>query len=222
LVPLLLPGWSAVAVTTGRYLAYGLLSVLLFTAGGRVMRGLARRHWRPALAFAIAGNAGYYLLLVLGIDLIGAPVTDMIIGCIPVTLALVANLIWHAHRWRKLAVPIALATTGLLLATLPGGQAPASSGRSAAAELFGLLAAFGAVALWDLVRAGQRQVPHQIMALTADGLNLAGVRRVVELQEETRRLQAEIEQLKAAARGRPVDKASPHHAGLAEGRDTSG
>jgi MerR family transcriptional regulator/heat shock protein HspR len=41
---------------------------------------------------------------------------------------------------------------------------------------------------------------HQIMALTADGLNLAGVRRVLELQEQTRRLQAEIEALKAAAR----------------------
>jgi MerR family transcriptional regulator/heat shock protein HspR len=41
---------------------------------------------------------------------------------------------------------------------------------------------------------------HQIIALTADGLNLAGVRRVLELQAETRRLQAEIDQLKAAAR----------------------
>ena len=41
---------------------------------------------------------------------------------------------------------------------------------------------------------------HQIMALTADGLNIAGVRRVLELQEETRRMQAEIDRLKAAAR----------------------
>src|SRR5690242_888224 len=41
---------------------------------------------------------------------------------------------------------------------------------------------------------------QQIMALTADGLNLAGVRRVLELQEETRRLQAEIDRLQAAAR----------------------
>jgi MerR family transcriptional regulator/heat shock protein HspR len=63
---------------------------------------------------------------------------------------------------------------------------------------------------------------HQIMALTADGLNLAGVRRVLELQEQTRRLQAEIDQLKAAARGRPVHKFGPHRAGLADGQDTSG
>jgi MerR family transcriptional regulator, heat shock protein HspR len=61
---------------------------------------------------------------------------------------------------------------------------------------------------------------QQIMALTADGLNLAGVRRVLELQEETRQLHAEIARLKAAAR--PVHKASPHHAGLVGGQETAG
>jgi drug/metabolite transporter (DMT)-like permease len=147
LVPVLLTGWSAVAVTAGRYLAYGLVSALLFGMGGRVLRGLARQYWRPALAFAVTGNAGYYLLLVLGIDLIGAPVTDIIIGCIPVTLALAGNLISHTHPWRKLAAPIALASAGLLLANLSGtGQA--GTGRTAADVVFGLLAAFGAVALW--------------------------------------------------------------------------
>ncbi|HEY3953384.1 MAG TPA: DMT family transporter [Streptosporangiaceae bacterium] len=147
LVPVLLHGWSAVAVTTGRYLAYGLVSALLFAMGGRVLRGLARQHWRPALAFAITGNAGYYLLLVLGIDLIGAPITDIIIGCIPITLALAGNLTSHTHPWRKLAAPIALATAGLLLATL-SGTGEAGADRSAAGVAFGLLAAFGAVALW--------------------------------------------------------------------------
>ena len=57
---------------------------------------------------------------------------------------------------------------------------------------------------------------HQIIALTADGLNLAGVRRVLELQEQTRRLQAEIERLKAAARNRPAGQASHHTPGPAE------
>jgi MerR family transcriptional regulator/heat shock protein HspR len=36
----------------------------------------------------------------------------------------------------------------------------------------------------------------EIITLTAGGLNLAGVRRVLELQEETRRLQAEIDELR--------------------------
>jgi MerR family transcriptional regulator/heat shock protein HspR len=40
----------------------------------------------------------------------------------------------------------------------------------------------------------------EITALTGDGLNLAGIRRVLALQEETRRLHAEIARLKAARR----------------------
>jgi MerR family transcriptional regulator/heat shock protein HspR len=39
---------------------------------------------------------------------------------------------------------------------------------------------------------------QEICALTGDGLNLAGIRRVLELQAETRRLQAEIDQLRQA------------------------
>ena len=52
---------------------------------------------------------------------------------------------------------------------------------------------------------------QEICALTADGLNLAGIRRVLELQEETRRLQAEL----AALRERAVENGKP-------GRGTSG
>ena len=40
----------------------------------------------------------------------------------------------------------------------------------------------------------------EITALTGDGLNLAGIRRVLALQEETRRLHGEIARLKAARR----------------------
>ena len=39
----------------------------------------------------------------------------------------------------------------------------------------------------------------EICALTADGLNLAGIRRVQQLQEETRQLQAEVARLQALA-----------------------
>jgi MerR family transcriptional regulator, heat shock protein HspR len=39
----------------------------------------------------------------------------------------------------------------------------------------------------------------EICALTADGLNLAGIRRVLALQEETRQLQAELARLREFA-----------------------
>lgn len=37
---------------------------------------------------------------------------------------------------------------------------------------------------------------QEICALSADGLNLAGIRRVLQLQEETRQLQAELARLR--------------------------
>jgi MerR family transcriptional regulator/heat shock protein HspR len=39
----------------------------------------------------------------------------------------------------------------------------------------------------------------EICALAANGINLAGIRRVLELQEETRRLQAEVAALREQA-----------------------
>ena len=44
----------------------------------------------------------------------------------------------------------------------------------------------------------------EICALTADGLNLAGIRRVLQLQEETRQLQAELARLREQASARPA------------------
>jgi MerR family transcriptional regulator/heat shock protein HspR len=41
---------------------------------------------------------------------------------------------------------------------------------------------------------------RQIAALTGSGINIAGIKRVLELQEEVRRLQAEVERLAARPR----------------------
>ena len=41
---------------------------------------------------------------------------------------------------------------------------------------------------------------QQICALTGEGLNVAGIRRVLQLQEEARRLQAEITRLRKLRR----------------------
>jgi len=46
---------------------------------------------------------------------------------------------------------------------------------------------------------------QEICALTADGLNMAGIRRVLQLQEEARQLQAELGRLRALA----DDRAAP-------------
>lgn len=148
-LPDLLSGWSAVAVTAGRYLAYGVLSLVLLALGGVVARRIGRVHWRPALGFAVSGNVGYYLLLVIGIQTVGAPVTNMVIGCIPVVMALVGNRVSRLCSWRSLVFPVSLVAVGLVVVNvLEISGAQATEPTSVATKVLGLLACCGAVALW--------------------------------------------------------------------------
>jgi drug/metabolite transporter (DMT)-like permease len=149
LVPVLLRDWNAVTVTIGRYVVYGAVSLVAFLFGARTLWGVAARHWRAALAFAVAGNVGYYLLLVLGIELAGAPVTDIVIGVIPVTMAVAGNVVVPAYRWRALLPPIVLVVVGMVVVDVVGlsGDGPASSA-ALTTRLLGVLCGFGAVALW--------------------------------------------------------------------------
>lgn len=148
-IPEMLEGWSPVAITAGRYVVYGGLSLVLFLLGGRALRGLARRHWRLALVYAIAGNVGYYLLLVLGIDLVGAPVTDIIIGCTPVFMAIAGNLIAPAYSWRALALPLILVCVGLAIVNiLEIGGADPTEQTSTTMKVLGVLAASAGALVW--------------------------------------------------------------------------
>jgi MerR family transcriptional regulator/heat shock protein HspR len=61
---------------------------------------------------------------------------------------------------------------------------------------------------------------HQVMALTSDGINLAGVRRILELQQQTRLLQAEVDRLTAAARNQPGRNTRPAPPARPERQDT--
>jgi drug/metabolite transporter (DMT)-like permease len=149
LVPVLLSGWNPVIVTLGRYLVYGLLAGVLFAVGGAASRRVLREHWRTALGFALAGNAVYYLLLVIAIRAAGAPLTDMVIGAIPVVVAVAGNVLAPAMPWRRLALPLILVTAGLaLVSALEIAGVHAYVAASPAEKAAGLLAAIGAVVLW--------------------------------------------------------------------------
>src|SRR6201995_3811908 len=148
-VPVLLGGWNPVIVTLGRYLVYGLLSALLLALGGRTLRHVLREHLRAALIFAVSGNVGYYLLLVIEIKAAGAPLADMVIGAIPVVVAVAGNLLAAAGGrtpWRRRALLLIVTTAGLALVSgLETGGVHAYLAVSPAEKAAGLIAAVGAV-----------------------------------------------------------------------------
>jgi drug/metabolite transporter (DMT)-like permease len=150
IVPDALSGFTATQLTLGRYIAYGFLSLYLFLSSSRTgLPGLSLRAWWTALVFAATANVGYYFILVLGIQFVGAAVSVLIIGTLPVTVAFYGNWRRHEYPFSRLALPVALTLIGLVLINLPGPHgASMGGGRSGTLYLVGLLCTVTALALW--------------------------------------------------------------------------
>ena len=115
--PLLLPDYPAALQTFGRYLAFGLIALPLAYIDRADIRRLSRSDWLAALKLAAIGNVLYYLFLSSAILRAGGALPTMIIGTLPVVIAIAANLLNHRRDgrfpWLKLAAPLALIVLGI-------------------------------------------------------------------------------------------------------------
>ena len=89
--PLLLPEYPPVLQSVGRYLAFGLIALPLAWLDRRRLSQLSRADWKEALKLAAVGNLLYYLCLASAIQRAGGPLPTMIIGTLPVVIAITAN-----------------------------------------------------------------------------------------------------------------------------------
>src|SRR5512146_2243678 len=117
--PLLLHDYPAALLSVGRYIAFGLIALPLAFIDWRRLRELTREDWLEAAKLALVGNLLYYLLLAAAIQRAGGPLPTMIIGTLPVVIAVVSNRRDAARdgriAWRRLLPPLALVGAGLLL-----------------------------------------------------------------------------------------------------------
>jgi drug/metabolite transporter (DMT)-like permease len=151
--PTMLADYPAALLTVGRYLAFGLIALPLAWLDRRRLRELTRADWAEALKLAAVGNLLYYACLAAAIQRAGGPLPTMIIGTLPVVIAVCSNLRDHRRDgrlpWLQLLPSLALIALGLALvnhvelAALRADPA-ADVGRYA----FGALLAVGAVACW--------------------------------------------------------------------------
>lgn len=166
LVPVLLPTVPSVALALGRYLSFGAVSVLLLAVTWRrALVGVGAPAWRTAMVFALTGHLGYYALLVQGIRSAGAPIATVIIGLLPVSVALTGNWIRREFPFSRLALPLGLIVCGLALVyAVELDWQSAVEGRTAGEWALGIAAAVGALVLWTsyAVRNAQfvRAHPH--------------------------------------------------------------
>lgn len=149
LAPQLLHAFSPLQMTAGRYLAYGLASLVLLAPTARaVFRRMTGQDWRDLALLSLLGNLIYYVCLAVAVQNAGVPAASLIIGLLPVSVTLVGARPGQGVSLRRLAAPLALIAAGVACINVAvfrdDGAAPP------ARLLLGLLAAVGALACWTV------------------------------------------------------------------------
>lgn len=156
--PLILSDYPPAMLSFGRYLAFGLIALPLAAWDRAGLRALTRADWLEALKLALVGNIIYYLFLASALQAAGGPLPTMIIGTLPVVIALSEHLRGTAPDgatprgpipWGRLAPSLALIGLGLALVNQVEWQ---HLQQDASADrwryLWGAVLAVGAVVCW--------------------------------------------------------------------------
>ena len=151
--PLLLPQYPAALQSFGRYLAFGLIALPLAWWDRRRLAQLQRADWLEALKLALVGNIVYYLFLASAIQHAGAPLPTLIIGTLPVVIALASRALAGAGEvqlpWQRLLPSLLLIGAGLALVNQAEAQALRAGGTfEPQRHALGALLAVAAVACW--------------------------------------------------------------------------
>ncbi|MDP9898839.1 drug/metabolite transporter (DMT)-like permease [Variovorax ginsengisoli] len=151
--PLLLPEYPPALHTVGRYMAFGLIALPMAWWDRRELRRLTRADWTEALKLSAVGNLLYYMFLSSAIQRAGAPLPTMIIGTLPVVIAITANLRNPARDgqlpWRWLTPALLVILTGIACVNQVEFEALSRESAAERSRYFqGAMCALGAVACW--------------------------------------------------------------------------
>lgn len=110
LAPKFAPDASPMLMSAGRYLAYGVLAAaLLAPRWNKVAPLLDAKAWRGLAWLSLAGNIVYYLFLVISVHFAGVAASALIVGMVPVVVAIWGLKDPDAPPLRKVGPPILLA-----------------------------------------------------------------------------------------------------------------
>ena len=178
LAPKIAPEASPMMLTAGRYLAYGLIAALLIAPRWRrVTAALDWKAWRALVWLSLAGNIVYFVFLVVSIHFAGVGASALIVGMVPVVVAL-----WGMKD--KGSPPLSRVVPPSLVAALAVGligweslsRGLASETGSGVQTLFGLGCALAALLSWSAFAVGNsRWMAHLPTVSPHDWSLLTGV-----------------------------------------------
>jgi drug/metabolite transporter (DMT)-like permease len=153
LAPLLLEAFTPLQMTAGRYVAYGLASLVLLAPTARAVFGrMTGRDWRDLALLSLLGNLIYYVGLAVAVQNAGVAAASLIIGLLPVTVTLVGarpnGRGGQGVPLRRLAAPLALLAAGVVCINVDVFRS--GQGAPAPRLILGVLGAVLALAVWTL------------------------------------------------------------------------
>ena len=146
-VPLMLIDYPPMLLSVGRYLAFGLIALPLALRDWPRLRRLDRQDWLRALELALVGNLLYYGLLAGAIQLADAPLPTVLIGTLPIVIAVCSNFGDKALAWRRLLPSLLVIGCGIVLVNRQE-MLRLDASRELGHYLAGGALALGAVACW--------------------------------------------------------------------------
>lgn len=138
------PDLRAAEIVVGRYLVYGVVSIVLLLPSIKQLKNYTSRQWLMALIISITGSVGSYLFTLIAIQLTDATVVLVVLAVMPVTCSIYGNIKSREFRVKDLILPLVMILAGIVLINVV-----AITGLSGAHWNFvGLLCAVGAVLMY--------------------------------------------------------------------------
>ncbi len=146
--PLVAAPFSPFDLTVARYAIYGAFSIaILARRNFAVVRRLTWADLALLTLLGASGNVAYYLAMAIAVPLAGTALVALIIGCLPVIIAIIGNTGTGRVAWRDIAMPLGLIGFGLLLVNV-GAFAMAGDPSQTSRLAAGLGLTVIALALW--------------------------------------------------------------------------
>ena len=148
LVPMLLPEFSPLQITFGRFVLYGVVALCVFLPQAtRLLPRLRKVDIKHLAWLALTGNIVYFALVATSVQWIGMAVTSLIVGLVPVTVPLMGRKTSGALPLRRMLAPMVLILIGIVLINAKAltGNASEQPGK----YLLGVLMAVLAVICWS-------------------------------------------------------------------------
>lgn len=172
LAPKFAPDASPMLLSAGRYLAYGVLAAaLLAPRWNKVAPLLDAKAWRGLAWLSLAGNIVYYLFLVVSVHFAGVAASALIVGMVPVAVAVWGLKDPDAPPLRKVGPPILLAALAVVLIGWESLSREALN-RDVSQVLIGLACGLAALLSWSAYAIGNSRWMARLPQVSAQDWSL--------------------------------------------------